>query len=195
MSQGSNTTRDIASILAAVPASVWDRARATADRLAAADREWRRSQPPAAPAENPWGIRGVPTRESLLRIVEPWRAKFLTGGHANRREMPRDRRGLPKASTAVHRVRKMLLAVRRSTRLHATEAIPHDALEVLNREIGGYGVRSIELRTGEAVTYVDLGDTYATTLLLIRRPPTANDRGARWQFKVGSWGDLVERAG
>ena len=183
MSQGSNTTRVIASILASVPDAIrrqceeHERMRLAMRREAYRIRRERGPQP----TSNPWGIRSVPTRESLLRIVEPWRAKFLTGG--------------PKASTAVHRVRKMLLAVRRSTRLHATEAIPHDALEVLNREIGGYGVRSIELRTGEAVTYVDLGYTYATTLLLIRRPPTANDRGARWQFVVGSCGDLVERAG
>lgn len=176
MSQGSNTTRVIASILASVPDAIRRQGEEQERKRLAMRRESdriRRERGPQ-PTVNPWGIRSVPTRDSLLRIVEPWRAKFLTGG--------------PKASTAVHRVRAMLLAIRRSPGLHASEAIPHDALDVLNREISAYGVRAIELRTGEVVAYVDLGDSYATTLLLIRR-------GERWQFKVGSWGDLVERKG
>ena len=165
----STTTQQLASILGAVPAGVWDKVRAEADRRAAADRERRRNSKPA-PTPNPWGIRSVPTRASLLQIV--------------------GNRGVPGALTveAASRVRKVLLAIRRSPGLHASGAVPHDALEMLNREIRGYGVETIELRTGAVVSYVNLGDTYATTLLLIRQ-------GARWRFKVGSWGDLVEKAG
>ena len=174
MTNGSNTTREIASILAAVPASVWDRARATADRLAAADREWRRSQPPAAPAENPWGIRGVPTSETLRRIVRSGRGWIDA---------------VPIDKTTLHRTRKCLLAVRRSSG-RPGDPLPLDPLFVLNREIGAYGVEAFTLRNCGVVHYVNLGDTYSTTLMLIGSGPLAS---RRWRYAVCAWGDLAER--
>lgn len=168
----SNTTRAIADVLAGVPASVWERAARSADEDAARRRQARRDRRPE-PCPNPWGIRGVPTRDSLRRIVEPWCERFLCGG--------------PKASIAIHRTRACLLDVRRS-RGRAIDAQPLDPLRVLDREIRAYGVETITLRTGHVVSYVNLGETYAQTLLLIVA-------GGRTRYAIGAWGDLVEKHG
>lgn len=58
------------------------------------------------------------------------------------------------------------------------------AMERVNEILGGHGVESLALADGTLVDYVNLGDTYATTLLLI---------GV--SYFVGSWGDLVEENG
>jgi len=61
--------------------------------------------------------------------------------------------------------------------------------------IGGYGVEAIGLPEGSfencqepdvLIEYVNLGETYATTLLRIVRD-------GRIAYRVGSWGDVVER--
>jgi hypothetical protein len=57
------------------------------------------------------------------------------------------------------------------------------ALGVVNKKIGGYGVESFEDNNGEWVSYVNMGDTYDTTIF--------HDE-ADGEFHVGSWGDLVE---
>lgn len=176
MSHGNNTTRVLASILASVPDAIrrqgeeQERMRLAMRRESDRIRRERGPQPTA----NPWGIRSVPTRDSLMRVVEPWRAKFVTGA--------------PNTSAAAHQVRKWLLAIRRSPGLRPTDARPLDALVAMNREIAAYGVETITLRSGEIVHYVNLGDPYDTTLLLI-------EKAGRMRFAVGSWGDLVERKG
>ena len=60
-------------------------------------------------------------------------------------------------------------------------------LDACNRVLGGYGVEAIfgpDSCTRPVLLYINLGDTYDTTLLY----EPAKDR-----FSVGSWGDYVER--
>lgn len=59
------------------------------------------------------------------------------------------------------------------------------AMEYIDRLIGGYGVEYIPTGSGNrspSIRYVNLGDTYETTILYVRG-----------QFRVGCWGDIVER--
>lgn len=66
-------------------------------------------------------------------------------------------------------------------------------LATANRLMGGYGVESIGLPDGcfdncqapdVDIQYVNMGDTYATTLLRVNG-----------SYRVGSWGKVVERYG
>ena len=60
-----------------------------------------------------------------------------------------------------------------------------DALRAIDAIIGGYGVEHIRAGRGArspAIWYVNLGDTYETTILYVRG-----------RFRVGCWGDIVER--
>lgn len=60
-------------------------------------------------------------------------------------------------------------------------------LDACNRVLGGYGVEAIfgpDSCTWPVLLYINLGDTYDTTLLY----EPAKDR-----FSVGCWGDYVER--
>jgi hypothetical protein len=68
-------------------------------------------------------------------------------------------------------------------------AHPHRAARIamgkLDAIIGGYGVEFIPAGTGSrspSIRYVNLGDTYETTVLYMRG-----------QFRIGCWGDVVER--
>lgn len=61
-------------------------------------------------------------------------------------------------------------------------------MEALNRILGGYGVEAIqiagEITNSKWLDYVNMGDTYAATILHY------NGR-----FVVGDWGSVVERLG
>lgn len=68
-------------------------------------------------------------------------------------------------------------------------AHPHRAAKIAMNKIdsilGGYGVGFIPSGDGArspSIRYVNLGDTYDCTVLFVRG-----------QFRVGSWGDIVER--
>ena len=57
-------------------------------------------------------------------------------------------------------------------------------LEKISSIIGGCGVEYISRGNGAkspAITYVNIGDTYDTTVMWVRG-----------RFQVGSWGDIVE---
>ena len=59
------------------------------------------------------------------------------------------------------------------------------AMETIDGLIGGYGVEYIPAGAGNrspSIRYVNLGDTYETTILYVRG-----------RFRVGCWGDIVER--
>jgi hypothetical protein len=59
------------------------------------------------------------------------------------------------------------------------------SLETIDGLIGGHGVEYIREGGGQrspAIRYVNLGDTYDTTILYVRG-----------RFRVGCWGDIVER--
>lgn len=63
------------------------------------------------------------------------------------------------------------------------------AMEEANTLLGGHGVEYLpaeddDFRSAKGVEYVNMGDTYTTTLLY--------DRTSR-RYIIGSWGDLVER--
>jgi hypothetical protein len=61
-----------------------------------------------------------------------------------------------------------------------------DKLEVINETIGGFGVEYIAQghnQKSPAIEYVNMGDTYATTILYVNG-----------KFKIGNWGDIVERS-
>lgn len=68
-------------------------------------------------------------------------------------------------------------------------AHPHRAAKIamskIDSLIGGYGVEFIPAGSGSrspSIRYVNLGDTYDVTVLYVRG-----------QFRVGCWGDIVER--
>jgi hypothetical protein len=68
-------------------------------------------------------------------------------------------------------------------------AHPHRAARIAMNKIdsilGGCGVEFIPAGTGNrspSIRYVNLGDTYDATVLHVRG-----------QFRIGSWGDIVER--
>ena len=54
----------------------------------------------------------------------------------------------------------------------------------LSEVLGGFGTEGIRAEDGGTVaSYVNMGDSYATTVLL---------DSASWFFQIGSWGDFVE---
>jgi hypothetical protein len=59
------------------------------------------------------------------------------------------------------------------------------AMETIDGLVGGHGVEYIPAGSGNrspSIRYVNLGDTYETTILYVRG-----------RFRVGCWGDIVER--
>jgi hypothetical protein len=63
--------------------------------------------------------------------------------------------------------------------------IPRNTLERINSVINGHGVESIARGHNDKsprIEYVNMGDSYATTILW-----------TRGRFSVGCWGDIVER--
>lgn len=63
---------------------------------------------------------------------------------------------------------------------------PLNFMERANDILGGNGVERLRSSDGRGKAYyVNMGDTYDTTLLFIRSP-------GRDRFAVGSWGDWVE---
>lgn len=61
----------------------------------------------------------------------------------------------------------------------------HDAMQRINDIVNGYGVDYIPQgrnKRSPAIDFVNMGDTYNTTVMFV------NGR-----FRIGSWGDIVER--
>lgn len=77
----------------------------------------------------------------------------------------------------------------------ANESRPDPVLELANELIDGFGIESIDLPAPSdeenegRVTYVNMGDTYATTLCWIEDPYCPDGR-----FEVTSWGTVLETA-
>lgn len=62
---------------------------------------------------------------------------------------------------------------------------PVHTMEKINSAMGGFGVETIPSGSNSRspeITYVNMGDTYSTTILFVNG-----------NFRVGSWGDIVER--
>lgn len=79
----------------------------------------------------------------------------------------------------------MMLKVKMKTGSSSVENI----LKVADDLLDGHGVEYIEsltdtMRSREGLSYVNMGDTYDTTLIY--------DHG-KGRFVVSSWGDIVER--
>lgn len=55
-------------------------------------------------------------------------------------------------------------------------------MEILNELAGTHGVEGFQLRDDSWVEYLNAGDIYATTLLLVRG-----------KYRVGCWGDIAKR--
>ena len=73
---------------------------------------------------------------------------------------------------------------------------PDERLEAINKLLHGYGIEAIEgsWQNGYwcniVANYVNMGDTYSTTILFIR-----DNYGNSGRFSVMCWGDFVERYG
>ena len=83
---------------------------------------------------------------------------------------------------------KQAVAIRHAMYQHM-HSIPSesgmDVMHRINEIIGAEGVEYIpqgKNKRSPAITYVNMGDTYNTTVLLV------NGR-----FRIGAWGDIVER--
>jgi hypothetical protein len=99
--------------------------------------------------------------------------------------------GKPLEPAAVAAVRAAMVAVERLDYFDRKPSHVRQALETIDTAIGGYGVEYIPAGRGSrspAIYYVNLGDTYDTTALYVK-----TNRGAGGCFRVGSWGDIVER--
>lgn len=62
----------------------------------------------------------------------------------------------------------------------------YDRMEAVNVELGGSGEEYIQQghnRRSPSFSYINLDETYATTILRIGKD----------QYRIGSWGDIVER--
>ena len=78
-----------------------------------------------------------------------------------------------------------LLEFESALRLPAAYDTQTRAFEALNEVLGGYGVEYVGSVEGiQGIEYVNRGDTYSATLIYDRRDDL---------WRVGSWGDLVEK--
>lgn len=62
--------------------------------------------------------------------------------------------------------------------------MPNITMDKISDVLGGFGVEYIEAGNGAkspAITYVNMGDTYSTTVMWVKG-----------RFRVGCWGDIVE---
>jgi len=74
---------------------------------------------------------------------------------------------------------------RRAYNPHAKHVLQLEAVaELLNLDGPEYIPRGRNVRTSPAFYYLNAGDTYRTTILMIRPGQT---------FRIGCWGDIVER--
>lgn len=79
-------------------------------------------------------------------------------------------------------VRKLMVSHEQNNR---PGCYPNITMEEINAVIEGYGVEFIEKghnAKSPAITYVNLGDTYKTTVMWVNG-----------KFRVGDWGSIVER--
>lgn len=87
-------------------------------------------------------------------------------------------------------VKACRLALRRTQKMHW-----RDRMEAIDKLLRAYGVEGIrgEWQNGYwceiVATYVNMGDTYAPTVLCVR----GDWSGARPRFIVSSWGDWFEQ--
>lgn len=116
---------------------------------------------------------------TLIRLDVPRRILQKTG------ESRRDY--LRKAGRLARRVLRQLLAMDEYRYCHRSFAV-RDAMlvvEMARPDIGTFGVEGIAKGSNSrspAIDYLNAGDTYAETLLYVR-----------CQFRIGNWGDIVER--
>jgi hypothetical protein len=83
-------------------------------------------------------------------------------------------------------VRQHPAAIRREREAYHPHALHTLRLEALDAELEGYGVEYVERgedASSPAFEYVNMGDTYATTIVRLQ--------GGR--YRVCCWGDIVER--
>ena len=99
----------------------------------------------------------------------------------------------PEAQRALRRLNAAL----RETCGHSSH--PESAMEIANEVLGGHGIEraayEVTTRRGEMgrpvdFYYVNMGDTYAATLIAAR----GSDRFYSRRFHISTWGDEVERA-
>jgi len=101
------------------------------------------------------------------------------------------RNGQPLDAATAAAVRAAMVAVDRLDYFDRKPRHVREALEAIDAAIDGCGVEYIPAGRGRrspAICYVNLGDTYDTTALYVK-----TNRGAGGCFRVGSWGDIVER--
>jgi methylthioribose-1-phosphate isomerase len=61
----------------------------------------------------------------------------------------------------------------------------HYAMEIINKTLGTHGIEYIPRghnARSPAITYCNTGDSYGTTVLLVRG-----------SYRIGAWADIVER--
>ena len=114
-------------------------------------------------------------------------------GMVNTGKGSRALRGSPHAGPSVQRMMDFLKiskgdAIAVKARMDA--GVPYQTLlEEADRLLNGHGVEYIQsqadtMRSQDGLSYVNMGDTYDTTLLYDHKTG---------RFSVGSWGDIVER--
>ena len=102
------------------------------------------------------------------------------------------RNGQPLDAATAAAVRAAMILDAKLNFFERTPAQIRRTLETINAAIDGCGVEYIPAGRGSrspAIYYVNLGDTYDTTALYVK----TNRGGAGGCFRVGSWGDIVER--
>lgn len=87
--------------------------------------------------------------------------------------------------TSESAVREHHAAIARERECHNSPPLSDLRMHALNAELGMFGVEYAKGKgRSRSFEYLNTGDTYATTIIRFENPA---------QYRIGSWGDIVER--